>query len=304
MPQENTPATPRSAEEIEAELATIVDPVEVNEDDTPDPAVVSAQRAIESEATRKGWVPKDQYNGDPSKWVDAETFVERGKKFNVNLQREVERLKKQLESFEGTKAAFVKFTEERLAAKDAELKDAIAALRIQRSQAVREGDDELAIQLEDRIDVLKDQQKEVKKLPEEIAKPEAKMDDPVLNDWIDDGNEWFREDEKLREYAVALGNEIVRNGENVVDGKLVKGRKFLNLLRERMEEEFPRRFKAKTDTTGGRKDPVAGSSSGASATRGGKTEADLPAVDRQLMKQFIAEGYTTKEKFLASYFSR
>ena len=296
----------RTEAEIDAELAGIVDPIEPADDEgggasnnAPGP-----DAAIVSEATRKGWVPKDQYKGDPDKWVTAEKFVDRGNKFSKNLQREVDGLKRQLADFEGTKAAFVKFSDERLAAKDAELKDVISALRVQRSQATRDGDDELAIQLEDRIDVLKDQRQQVKEIPKEIASPaKVNMDDPVLNDWIDDDNEWFRDDEKLREYAVALGNEIVKNGDNMVDGKAVRGRKFLNLIRDRMEEEFPRRFK-KAAAAGGRNDPVAGASGGGGESRGGKTEADLPRVDRDLMRQFIKDGFTTKEKFLNSYFSR
>ena len=253
---------------------------------------------IEAEATRKGWVPKEEFSGDPSKWVDAKTFVDRGNKFNANLQREVERLRKQIESFEGTKQAFIKFTEERLAAKDAELKEAISQLRIQRSQAVREGEDELAVELEDRIDALKQQQKEVKEIPVEQKQTGPNMDDPVLNDWIEDGNEWFRDDAKLRDYAVNLGNELIANGEKL------RGRKFLDRVAEVMAEEFPRRFGRGKTSSGGRVDPVAGESRGGGSSKGGKTEADLPRADRELMRSLVSEGYTTKEEFLKSYFSR
>ena len=286
----------RTAADIEAELASIKDPDEPSGEQTADPAVAAA----EADASRKGWVPKDEYTGDPSKWVDAKTFVQRGERFTKNLMREVEALKKQIEGFEGTKAAFAKFHEESIAKKDTELKEAISALRVQRSAATREGDDELAIQIEDRIDLLKEQQKEVKAIPKETAPASApNMEDPVLNEWIEDGNDWFRDDPKLREYAVALGNELVAGGEKT------RGRKFLDRVRERMVEEFPRRFKA-ASTPGGRQDPVGGDAGGAhgGSSGGGKTEADLPKVDRDLMRQFIKEGWTTKEKFLSSYFAR
>lgn len=313
MPNPNEQMQGRSEADIEAELATLL-PIGHEDDETPlenegggaSNNAPGPDAAIVAEATRKGWVPKDQYKGDPDKWVDAAKFVDRGNKFAKNLQREVDTLKKQLADFEGTKQQFIKFTQERLAAKDAELKDAIAALRIQTKAAIRDGDDELANTLEDRIDVLKGQRDEVKNLPDEVPAPSNKvnMDDPVLNDWIADGNEWFRDDEKMREYAVALGNELVTNGDNIVDGKPLKGRKFLNLVRERMEEEFPRRFKKSSTATGGRTDPVAGASGGATSHTGRITEADLTPADRALMRTLIKDGYYTKESFLKSFSSR
>ena len=40
---------------------------------------------IEQEAITLGWVPQDQFKGDPAKWTDAETFVARGKEKVVLL---------------------------------------------------------------------------------------------------------------------------------------------------------------------------------------------------------------------------
>lgn len=262
----------------------------------------------EASAALQGWVPRDQYVGDPSKWVDASTFIDRGKKFNHNLQREVAKLTAQVQSFEGTKEAFRKFHEDTLAAKDVELQEAISALRIQRSQAIRDGDDEGAIQMEDRIDLLKEQRKEVKAIPTQVPTAATATgpnpEDPVLLEWIEDGNKWFTEDPKLRDYAVSLGEELIKSNNH--GGK--KGRAFLDLVAERMAEEFPRRFKPKTaPAPGGKQSQVeggAGASNTTAATGRAKSEADLPEEDRNLMKQFIKEGYVTKEAFLKSYFAR
>ena len=35
---------------------------------------------IENEAREMGWTDKDGFKGDPEKWVDAATFVDRGRK--------------------------------------------------------------------------------------------------------------------------------------------------------------------------------------------------------------------------------
>jgi hypothetical protein len=293
----------RTAEEIEAELLTIEDPSDSDDGDDGDQShsAAAATRNAEEEAGRKGWVPKDKFKGDPSKWVDAKTFNARGERFAINLQREVETLKAKLESFEGTKAAFVKFHEEAMAKKDAEIKEAISALRVQRTQAIREGEDELAVQLEDRIELLRDQQKEVKALPATSeAKAAPNLEDPLLVEWIEDGNQWFQDEPKLRDYALAVGEDLLKKGETL------RGRKFLDKVTAIMAEEFPRKFRQQQPATS-RASAVEGGSSGRSANTGGaggRTERDLPAEDRALMRQFIAEGYTTKEKFLASYWSR
>lgn len=294
----------RTAEEIEAELRTIEEPLTDTEEENDGPEFEAAREtaAAEDEASRKGWVPKDKYRGDPAKWVDAKTFNARGERFATNLQREVESLKAKLESFEGTKAAFVKFHEDQMAKKDTEIEEAISALRVQRTQAIREGEDELAVQLEDRIDLLKDQQKEVKALPVVPETPKDKidpqLDNPLVIEWIEDGNQWFKDEPKLRDYALALGEDLIKNGETL------RGRKFLDKVAGLMAEEFPRKFK-QSQPAAGRNTTVESASGGRSTTvAGGKTERDLPPEDRALMKQFIAEGWTTKEKFLASYWSR
>jgi hypothetical protein len=292
----------RTAEDIEAELQLeadkrIVDDNDDFEDDLDDPQSPSAdQLAAETEASRKGWVPKDQYKGDPSKWVDAKTFNERGERFTKNLQRELELMKRKFAEFEGTKQAFVKFHEETIARKDQEIKDAIQALRVQRVEATASGDADLVVQIEDRIDVLKEQQKEVKKLPEEQKRePGPNPEDPVLLEWIDDGNQWFHDDPKLRDYAIQVGEEMIK------DGETARGRKFLDKVAARMAEDFPRKFTKREPqrVTGG----VESGSSAAGRGSAGKTERDLPPEDRALMRQFIEAGYTTKEKFLANYFS-
>src|SRR6266436_2695776 len=53
-------------------------------------------QALEEEASRDGWVPKDEFHGAESDWVDAATFVERGKAINPILRKNNERLMKEI----------------------------------------------------------------------------------------------------------------------------------------------------------------------------------------------------------------
>lgn len=300
--------TPRSAAEIEAELMALPSEAEIDlmGDDDPQIQSPATPNPDETAARHKGWLPKDEYQGDPAKWVDAKTFIDRGNKFNKNLQREVEQLKRKLEDFEGTKAAFRKFHEDTLAKKDAELQAAINALRVQRSQATMDGDHETAIALEDRIDELRAERKAVKAVEVEQTPPAVAPSNPaglhveVLNEWIDDGNTWFREDPKLQAYAVSVGEDLIKSGEPL------RGRRFLDKVAEIVAEDFPRKFKQRSAATPTSPVAPAGSPSRSVPSAGSraKTEADLPPEDLKLMRQFIKEGWTTKEKFLAGYFGR
>lgn len=311
----STPPVTRTSSEIEAELMSL--PIR-NEDDgedgegspnsKPSPTSTSVDPDVAA-AVRKGWVPKSDYTGDPGRWVDAKTFVERGERFNSNLQREVAMLKQKLESFEGTKAAFVKFHEETLQKKDEELSSAITKLRVQRSEAIGDGEHEAAVALEDRIELLQKERKEVKAIPadNDPAAPTPKPpgpnpSDPVLLEWIADGNEWFETDPQLRAYAVTVGEDLIAKGETI------RGRKFLEKVAGIMAEEFPRKFAKPKSASITPPNPMEGSggtsSTPARSPNGSKTERDLPDEDLQLMRQFIKEGWMTKEKFLAGYFSR
>jgi hypothetical protein len=264
-----------------------------------------------TEATRKGWVPLEEFEGDPKRWVDAKTFIERGERFNKNLQREVQQLKQKLDAFEGTKKQFVKFHEETLASKQRELDTAISALRVQKSQATAEHEHEQAVALEDRIDLLRGQKadldKEAKALKSDdlAAEPAADIgaqriaQNAAVEAWVEDGNEWFRDDAKLRQYAVGVTEEMLK------DGETARGRKLLDKVTERVKADFPRRF-AEGGSTPRSNAVESGSSKPSGAARGaaGKTERDLPPADRSIMQDLVAGGYTTKEKFLASYWSR
>src|SRR5712664_3093014 len=53
---------------------------------------------VKAEATSHGWVDKAEFKGDPAKWVDAKTFLERGQTFIPFLKAESGRLRQGLEA--------------------------------------------------------------------------------------------------------------------------------------------------------------------------------------------------------------
>jgi archaellum component FlaC len=55
----------------------------------------------EAQASDIGWVPKDEFRGDPAKWVDAKTFLDRGEQILPILRKTNEGLRNDLTSVRG-----------------------------------------------------------------------------------------------------------------------------------------------------------------------------------------------------------
>jgi hypothetical protein len=109
----------------------------IEEPGTHIPGEEAPQRDFDAEARELGWLPKEEFKGDPSRWTDAETFVRKGdevmpliKAQNKRLKREVEDLKKQ---FRQASAHFSK-AEERAYTR------ALADLTAKQEAAVESGD--------------------------------------------------------------------------------------------------------------------------------------------------------------------
>lgn len=56
---------------------------------------------IQLEAIEQGWIPREEFDGDPDKFIDAAEFVRRGELFKKieSQSREVKQLRQALEAF-------------------------------------------------------------------------------------------------------------------------------------------------------------------------------------------------------------
>lgn len=264
-------------------------------------------REQELEASRKGWIPKHKYSGPEGKWKDAATFLADGAKFNSRLQDELATVKRELSEFKGTAKQFADFQQRQIEARDAQIGDLVKDLKRQQREAIRDGNDDLADAIDDRMTILDDERANIKQQIEKakqgpvagvtpgVIDENGNTNDPTVRAWIDEGNQWFNESKPMRDYCFALANEAIAAGETK------RGRPFLDLMRERMEEAFPLKFKKAGDPTARGSMTEAGGSGGGDGRR--YTVNDLPEADRELMKVGIRQGWTTEQNFLKNYFS-
>jgi hypothetical protein len=257
---------------------------------------------FESEAKAQGWVPKEDFRGSENDWVDAETFVRRGREIMPILRKNNEKLLKELgeakkAAEEARKAAleFKEFQKEQYERKSKELETQLEQLKLAKRDAINTGDGDRVLAIDDAMDAIKEERLEAKaevKRAEEAAKaPPQVTEDPVLNNWMD-RNDWFGKDTRLTAMANGLGVELRRENPSLV------GEAFLKKLDEELAAIIPEKFgKKKTPN------PMEGSAStGARPTpTGKKSYQNLPTEAKAACDRFVKQGLMTKEQYVADY---
>lgn len=255
--------------------------------------------AVEKEARLMGWVPKEEFR-DGEHWVDAETFVKRGKEINPILRKNNETLLKKLEAAEKEVAAvkqaaaeFKAFQKENAERKVKELEKQLQELKEQKKTAISQADGDAVVAIDEQIDAVKAEQQEAKKLPKEEkpAAPEVVFD-PVITSWMDE-NKWFGDDQKYTRVADAIGASISQEFPHL------KGKAFFEKLDEELQEVLPEKYKKKSS----RPNPVEGAASTPTRPVGGKkqTYENLPADAKAACDRFVKQGFMTREQYVADY---
>jgi hypothetical protein len=257
---------------------------------------------VEKEARQFGWVPLNEFRGNSESWVDAEAFVKRGKEINPILRKNNERLltelnstKSQIAELRAATEEFKKFQQETFAKKEIELRTELESLKAQKKQAIREGDGDLAVDLDDRIDSLREDiteqsqkaKEEAKRVPEPVAQPVP----PEVEDWMD-SNSWYSQDAKMRAATDAVASSIVK------DQPWLAGKAFLDALDKELAETFSEEKLGKKSKP---RSPVEGSTT-PSKKSGTKGFDNLPPEAKQAADKFVKQGIIkSREEYVKMY---
>jgi len=229
---------------------------------------------IEDQAREMGWKPQEEYSGDPKKWVSAEIYVAR-----APLYEELERRGRELKE--------IKNVVHNLASHNANIEkkayeNALKTLKAQHRQAVREQEFEIADQIEDRIDELKEEQ------ATQSFKPPQPNVNPVLEDWARK-NTWFNTDQEMTEYANFVGRRIMTSNVPMEPEVLLK--QVTMEVKERFPEKFgnPRRQEA----------PAVNGRNGQTKPASKKDDIELTEEEAKVVKQFVKMGIMTEAEYKA-----
>jgi len=236
----------------------------------------TAPEASESEALAhdKGWRPKDQYEGDPKKWVDADEFLRRGELFDKidNMGRELRETKKTLRMLQ-THHETVRETE---------FQRAVAELKLEKRQAYEEGDHEKVVELDERLlDIRLEQKQETAELRQQASQP-----DPRFVAWVTK-NKWYTTDPELRAFGDEIGTSHAKSYPDKTPEEV------LQYVENRVHKAFPDKFANMR-----RAAPGAVLASGSKGTAGKKEEYHLTEDEQKVMMTFVRSGIMTKEKYI------
>jgi hypothetical protein len=232
--------------------------------------------AVQQEALAQGWVPKDEFEGDEERWVDAGEFVRRGELF-----RKIESQSKELKD---VKKALNELAKHNAKVREVEYARAIDALKAEKKTALSEGDADRVVDLDDKIDLVKDQQKQLQTETVQEAMNVTQDVHPELKNWINK-NPWYDNSLEMRAWADGRGVELSREGKSPFQ------------VLQALETEVKNRFKEKFRNPNREK---AGAVEGVSNRQGGssKAEMELSDVEKTVMKTLVDGGHITKEEYL------
>lgn len=231
---------------------------------------------IEVQAREMGWVPKDEYTGDPTKWKSAEVFVA--------LDEPIRRIESQSQELKQVRRALDALKEHHTKVRETEYKRAIEDLRDKRKQALVDGDIDKFDRIEEQLEIAKEEFTAIKQ--EANTQPEpVEVVNPEFRSWLNK-NPWYESFSYMRQFADDLGVKLHRQG--------LSREEVLKRVEAETRKEFPNRFtnpnkeKAPDVETGGNKS-------------GGKRGESIELTDqeRNIMNTLVRSGTVTKEQYIA-----
>lgn len=267
-------------------------------------AVPQVSSEVLYEAESQGWVPKERYRGNEADWVDANTFVKRGReilpilrKNNENLVRDLNNTREQLKDFKEAADEFKRFQKDAYERKAQEYEYRIQEIKNSRAQAISDGDGQKVNALDDALDEAKDNLKEAKQAVKDVIKePTAPVEetppiDPSLQTWLDKNN-WFGQDKRMTSIANGIGESLR------LEFPQLKGTSFLEKLDDVLAEEFPTKFGKKTPATNR---VESGSNRQSRGSSNAQSYDNLPADAKSACDRFVKQKLMTREEYVSSF---
>lgn len=237
-----------------------------NQEQVLDPVVI--------EAKAQGWVPKEEFDGDEHKWVDAGEFLRRGELF-----KKIDQVSRTAKHAEQTLA---KFKEHYAKVRETEYQRALSDLKAERRSAMAEGDFSRVEDIEEKIDTVK---AESVALREELVTPQPQEQlHPDVANWIDK-NKWYATDSPMKAYTDSLAMQLHNEG--------ITGKPLLDRLDVEVRKAFPHKFSNPNRERVGNVE--------SSTTRGNKSKDtfELSEQEQRICNTFVRDGVMTRDEYIA-----
>jgi hypothetical protein len=217
--------------------------------------IVDAQnsRDYESEAKVQGWKPEQEFDGDPNRWVDAKTFVERGEAYIGYLKPVKDRLERELRKSQQLNKDLTDHHKRLTELQQKEIAQLEIQLQARRQKAVTDGDGQAFTKADNELEELRARKQT------QPSTPAQKQDlTPTAQAWLDK-NTWYLRDKKLRAVADAHADELRSLNPDMPEEE------YFENIASFVKEYVPNQFKTNkgsdpgVETGGRRQGPTSGS---------------------------------------------
>lgn len=236
-------------------------------------------------AKQSGWVPEEEWKGNPKEWRPAKEFNERGELLT--------RIKSQSRELSNLKQAMEFLTSQQKKQFQAGYEKAIVDLKAARTEALKEGDLVRAQDLTDKIDEIKDEQR----THVETQKPVQSGPSETFKEWFS-SNSWYTKDRVMTPFAEKEGEIYKREHPDSTEADM------LAYVARAVRKEFPDKFVPKSGPSPdgeGRGTTVRKGTSTSDPFRG--VEDGMTDEQRSIMRTILKTTKMKKEDYIKQFMS-
>jgi hypothetical protein len=242
--------------------------------------------AIEERARAQGWVPKDEWDGDPAAWRPAAVFVDRGELLG--------KIKSQSTEMRELKTMVNYLAEQNRKLYEAGYEKAISELQYARDQAVEAGDSRAVRDLDKQI---RDHEKAAAEATKPVQVKQSQHTAQELYQEFLQRNDWYEKDEVMQDWANGAAVKYKTKNPNAADNEVYTH------LADEARRKFPEKFKR-----AGAPNPEGASGragGGSPSKKDGNSDFDrlldnLSEDEAQIARNLVKRGHVTKEEFMES----
>jgi len=239
--------------------------------------------ATEVEAYKEGWRPEAEFDGDKSKWIPADEFMRRKPLFSKidELKSENYHTRKELQE---VKTALRTFTEHHRKVEQTAYDRAIKELQAERRAAASEHDVDRMVELEEKLDQVKEDKAAFEQTIKEVAQPQV-APTPEYLEWVK-GNAWYMTDSDMHDTADGIGYAYIRKNPNANPAQVYAH------VTDKIQKAYPEKF-----STLRKPSPV---ESGSSINRApSKSWRKLTPEEDQIARTFERAGVMKRDEYIA-----
>jgi hypothetical protein len=238
-----------------------------------DNKIAEGGNEVEEQARRSGWTPKDEFQGDPDKWVDAKEWIGR-----APLYDDMRRLRRKARVLESTVNDLKKHYER---VEQTAYQRAVEELKAEKLKALEEGNHRRVVEVDDELDQMRN------KKPAPTGENKV---DPAFQRWVDQ-NEWYERDTDMREYADFVGVRFAHENPEKTPEQVFEYVSRQIQKHPEFKERFPNPARERPSSVEGGKSKPAKSAT--------PRWSDLPEHIQKAGDKFVRQGVMTREQYIA-----